>query len=306
MNNPNMFYLIQTREAFEGRLRTMQGLEFMVAHDPSEKGTKIENSGVWVIRKQIRKKRQGMQDEVTGISSYYVVGENVYMAPTVGSIVGSRMLSVVTSLTKLLSSTSTLPNFTPAAGHTYLPPASKNPTPGTSFQATQTSKESTPTPGSSTPLLGTQDTVTSMKDHLAAKAADYSDLQLLSDSYKLSISYGNEYMDENPIIGEPGSFKLSKSRDSQLITSITSSKSTTKSDSQQSFKVSTPTPAKTDVTPQRKTEDLPAPVKKASKGGEKSPTSPVGKEKKRKKSKVPGAGDPNASMVTTPKTTTPK
>lgn len=70
----------------------MQGLEFMVTHDPSENGTKVENSGVWVISKQNRRKRQGMQDEITPISSYYVVNENVYMAPSVGSIIGSRMV----------------------------------------------------------------------------------------------------------------------------------------------------------------------------------------------------------------------
>ena len=70
----------------------MQGLEFMVTHDPSENGTKVENSGVWVISKQNRRKRQGMQDEITPISTYYVVNENVYMAPSVGSIIGSRMV----------------------------------------------------------------------------------------------------------------------------------------------------------------------------------------------------------------------
>lgn len=90
--NPNMFYIIQTREAFEGRLRTMQGLEFMVTHDPSENDTKPGHNGVWVIRKQNRRKRQGAQDEITGISSYYVVGENVYMAPSVGNILGSRLV----------------------------------------------------------------------------------------------------------------------------------------------------------------------------------------------------------------------
>ena len=92
LNNQNMFYIIQTREAFEGRLKTMQGLEFMVTHDPSENDTKRDHNGVWVIRKQIRRKRPGMQDEITGISSYYVVGINVYMAPTVGNIIGSRMV----------------------------------------------------------------------------------------------------------------------------------------------------------------------------------------------------------------------
>ena len=71
----------------------MQGLEFMVTHDPSEGDTKPVNSGVWVIRKQNRRKRLGMQDELTGISSYYVVGENIYMAPSVGNIISSRLVS---------------------------------------------------------------------------------------------------------------------------------------------------------------------------------------------------------------------
>ena len=96
--NPNMYYIIQTREAFEGRLRTMQGLEFMVVHDPSENDTKRDHNGVWVVRKQNRRKRQGAQDEVTGISSYYVVGENVYMAPSVGNILGSRLVCCVVIL----------------------------------------------------------------------------------------------------------------------------------------------------------------------------------------------------------------
>ena len=90
--NPNLFYLIQTREAFEGRLRTMQGLEYMVAQDPSDNGHITENSGVWVIRKQNRRKRQGMDDDVIPISSYFVVGENIYMAPSVGNVLGSRVV----------------------------------------------------------------------------------------------------------------------------------------------------------------------------------------------------------------------
>lgn len=284
----------------------MQGLEFMVTHVPSEKDKRLEDSGVWVIRKQIRKKRQGKQDEVTPISSYYVVGENIYMAPSVGNIISCRILATASSLTKLLSLASTLPTFTPALGHTYLPSTPKNPTSGASFQATQTSKVSTPIAGNSTPLSGTQATMSTKKDSLVRKAVDNSDLQMLSDSYRLALSYGDEYMDENPIIGEPGSFKLAKSRSLQLSTSATSSMSAIKADSQQSLKVATPIPMKAAVTPQLKTEDLPAPVKKVNKGGDKSPTTPLGKEKKRKKSKVPGAWDPNASKVTTPKPTTPK
>ena len=70
----------------------MQGLEFMVAHDPSNNGHQQDNSGVWVIRKQYRRKRQGLDDEMTPISSYFVIGENIYMAPSVGNVLGSRMV----------------------------------------------------------------------------------------------------------------------------------------------------------------------------------------------------------------------
>ena len=88
-----MYYLLQTRAAFEDRLRTMQGLEFMVTQDPSENGTKVENSGVWVINKQSRRKRPGMQDEVTPITTYYICGINVFMAPSIASVIGGRTVS---------------------------------------------------------------------------------------------------------------------------------------------------------------------------------------------------------------------
>ena len=70
----------------------MQGLEYMVTHDPSENGTKIEHSGIWVIRKQNRRKRQGADDEISPLSSYYVVGDNIYMATSVGNILGARLV----------------------------------------------------------------------------------------------------------------------------------------------------------------------------------------------------------------------
>lgn len=90
--NLNLSYLVQTREAFEGRLKTMQGLEFMVSQDPSDNGQKVDHNGVWVIRKQNRRKRQGLDDEITPISSYFVVGENIYMAPSVGNVLESRLV----------------------------------------------------------------------------------------------------------------------------------------------------------------------------------------------------------------------
>ena len=91
--NPNMFHLIQTREAFEGHLRTMQGLEYMVTQDPSANGSKVDHNGVWIIQKRQRRRGSGMKDELIGLNYYFVIGENIYMAPSVGNVLETRTVS---------------------------------------------------------------------------------------------------------------------------------------------------------------------------------------------------------------------
>ena len=109
--NPSMLHIIQTREAFEDRLRTMQGLEFMVAYEPKQPTeqvagvAEVHDSGVWVIRKQIRRKRQGYEDEVTVLSFYFVIGENIYMSPSVANVIGSRLVRNLSSHLQLIDLT---------------------------------------------------------------------------------------------------------------------------------------------------------------------------------------------------------
>ncbi|KAL9014065.1 MAG: hypothetical protein Q9173_001274 [Seirophora scorigena] len=272
-HNPALFYLIQTREAFEDRLRTMQGLEFMVAHDPSDNGTKIEHSGVWVIRKQNRRKRPGAEDEITPISSYYVVGENIYMASSLGNILGARLLTMVSSLSKVIETAAALPSFTPALGHTYLPPAPKTGNLAMNTQMSQTSKESTPMPG-------TQESASSKPSSQTLLDEDLQSTQLIHSSLNLSLRYGSEYMDENPLVGEPGSFIITKSREVPQPANQPKTKPNP---------VSTKSP-----TPQIKT-DIPEPKSKSSMGTEKSPITPIIKEKKARRKSRP------ATSVTTPK-----
>jgi mediator of RNA polymerase II transcription subunit 6 len=69
----------------------MSGLEFIVAQEPAEMAPGT-GTGVWVIRKQTRRKRQPEEDEITVHSSYYLVGENIYMAATVGDIISNRLV----------------------------------------------------------------------------------------------------------------------------------------------------------------------------------------------------------------------
>ena len=92
-------HFVETREAFENRLKTMQGLEFMVAYDPLQAAAQSETvfahepSNIWVIRKQLRQKRPGMEDDVVVLSTFYVVGDCIYMAPSIASVVGNRIVS---------------------------------------------------------------------------------------------------------------------------------------------------------------------------------------------------------------------
>lgn len=100
LNNANMTQYLATRELFEGRLKTMSGLEFVVAQEPAETGPNA-GTGIWVINKQNRRKRQGEEDEVTVLGTYFISGENIYMAPSLSDILNSRLVRPPPSLPPL-------------------------------------------------------------------------------------------------------------------------------------------------------------------------------------------------------------
>lgn len=70
----------------------------MVAYDPlqaaaqSETSFTHELSNIWVIRKQARRKRGGLDDDVVVLSTFFVVGDCIYMAPSVASVIGNRIV----------------------------------------------------------------------------------------------------------------------------------------------------------------------------------------------------------------------
>ncbi|KAL4738691.1 mediator of RNA polymerase II transcription subunit 6 [Aspergillus similis] len=207
-------HFVETREAFEGRLKTMQGLEFMVAYDPLQAAAGAnaqfvhEPSNVWVIRKQTRRKRSGFEDEVVVLATFFVVGDCIYMAPSAASVIGNRILSAVTSLTSLLKTASKLPKFTPSHGHTYLPPAPKSTDVSQPGAQSQTSKENTPMPD----VDATNKSQSFTGSHNSTGPSVH-DMRSLAESFSLVARYGDEFMDESPLIGEPGSFILSRAGD---------------------------------------------------------------------------------------------
>ncbi|CAM1508198.1 Fc.00g050460.m01.CDS01 [Cosmosporella sp. VM-42] len=195
MNNMAMYHFITTREAFEGRLKTMSGLEFIVGEEPMETGPGA-GTGVWVIRKQTRRKRYDDDDEITLHSSYFVVGDNIYMAPTLGDILASRIMTISSVIAQGLPAAERIRKWRPSLGHVYQLPSNQ---PAARSKALE-SKAGTPMPqvaADIAPAAPTQN-----NDEKALE-------RLAEESFMIQMKYGGEYIDENPITGRPGEFHLS-------------------------------------------------------------------------------------------------
>lgn len=191
----------------------------------------------------------------------------------------------------MLKTASTLPTFTPSFGHTYMPPA---PRPieasQTAMQSQQSKEENTPMADADSqtkaPLMGSQATSTSTTGPATTSnvGSSVQDTRALAESFSLLSRYGDEFMDENPLVGEPGSFILSRSGDVDRNTATATKQAQPSSTS--TTAPGTATNAPTRVGTPRVTVDTPgkASVSASDKGG----NTPVSEENKsrRKKSKA--------------------
>ncbi|KAK0727344.1 MED6 mediator sub complex component-domain-containing protein [Lasiosphaeria miniovina] len=200
LNNQHMWQYLETREAFESRLRSMSGLEFIVAQEPAETGPGA-GTGIWVINKQTRRKRQGEDDEVIVHATYFLDGENIYIAPTLADILSSRIAAISNSIEKILPIANSVQTWTPAQGRVYQAPTSQQAgTASGTGKNRDASKDGTPM------LEGMS------KAAPAAAMASINtppDMSLVEESLMIHERYGGDYMDENPITGKPGDFHLS-------------------------------------------------------------------------------------------------
>ncbi|KAL2152432.1 hypothetical protein VTH82DRAFT_5616 [Thermothelomyces myriococcoides] len=188
LNNPNVTPYLATRERFEGRLKTMSGLEFVVAQEPAETGPGA-GTGVWVINKQTRRK-QAPQDEIVVHGTYYVVGENIYMASSFADILSSRIAAISSSVQKVLPVASSAQSWSPAQGRVY-------PAPGAAAAAAATTAKQR----EATPLPEANKATTDLGISLPGS-------QLIEEALLIHEQYGDHNLDENPITGRPGEFLL--------------------------------------------------------------------------------------------------
>jgi mediator of RNA polymerase II transcription subunit 6 len=178
----------------------------------------------------------------------------------------------------MLSAAAPLPVFAPSYGHTYFPPVQK-PTQSTQIGLSQNSKETTPMPSSQPD--GSQKGTKNLPD---AQAPDFQDTRTLLEAINMSLRYGKEYMNEMPLVGEPGNFRLSKTKDA--LAPPSASKPAQPASQQTSPSKATPAPSPPPPPPPIQTDVPPVVSKKSAKGTDKSPTTPASSQRaKRRKSK---------------------
>lgn len=197
---PQQELIFNNRLAFEERLRTdyPYGTQYVVAHEPKGDGEP------WVIQRQEKSvdENTGKTAKVDVTATYFTQGTRIVMAKSVLDVLQARMLSVSTQLQELMELSKNLSHFSPATGHTYIPP-SFDPTKASSgSRAASRAGSRAGSPEQSQAQPGPQthaDPFETFSDPFFLRSLDRTE------------AYFEEYVDENPLQGEPGSFVLTHS-----------------------------------------------------------------------------------------------
>jgi mediator of RNA polymerase II transcription subunit 6 len=198
---PQQDLLFSNRKAFEERLRTdyRDGIQFVVTREPQAEGEP------WVIERQLKTidPATGKTGKIEVTATYYTQGTRITMAKSVLDVLQARMLSVSTQLQELIELSKDMSHFAPATGHTYVPPSFDlaKATAASRSGSRAGSRAGSPGPDQ-TQQPGTQPTANpleSFNDGFFLRSLDRTE------------AYYEEYIDENPLQGEPGSFVLTES-----------------------------------------------------------------------------------------------
>ncbi|CAK7265255.1 Mediator of RNA polymerase II transcription subunit 6 [Sporothrix epigloea] len=228
MHNHNMFPVLETRERFEDFLRSMSGVEYIVHQAPAEMAPGT-GTGVWVIRKQLRRKRNdGQPDDLTVYADYFVVGYNIYQAPTLADVLSSRITSMAVALGKAFPAMNSLQTWSPAEGHIYETAdrvKARTEANGGDFLEGHLLEDddnlADVTDDDEDDKMDTDDGAMEVDkkrvDRTATAGSDsdtedemdtFLDPRVAEESYAIHMMYGGEYMDEQPISGRPGDFHI--------------------------------------------------------------------------------------------------
>ncbi|KAF2002524.1 hypothetical protein P154DRAFT_561994 [Amniculicola lignicola CBS 123094] len=216
--SPEQPYFYASRANFEKGLRERypDGIQFMVVGEPQEPNQP------WVVQKQLVREREVVQV----LGTYYTMGTAFFMAPSLLDVLHSRLvsspscsllaspsLSISNNVAQFSNLAQNLTHFSPATGHTYLPPSY-------TLKASATGGDRSSRAGSLAPSVTDLDASTAPTSLLTGTEATAAQSSITNFSNPLFIAslnltgkFGHEYMDENPLQGEPGSFVYSSTKE---------------------------------------------------------------------------------------------
>lgn len=232
--HPNGMQLLNDRPTYEAELRKYNaGTQFIVASEPKGEGQP------WLIQRQQKvENRETGNSETEVEGNYYTQGTRLLMAPSLLDIVHARLLTVSTRMQQMAELSKNMSHWSPATGHTYMPP-SYEPTKATTSASRIGSPTLVPTdPDAPASQSQTKDATAAIDP--GASTTQFSD-DLFMHSLNLTHAYGDEYMDENPLLGEPGAFVFTNSK------SHVDARNKAQEQASQTSLASQPTSLKTDI-----------------------------------------------------------
>jgi mediator of RNA polymerase II transcription subunit 6 len=204
---------VSTYIAFHAEMAKRPGIEFVLHRDPEDDNTMVDGpdgkpmrSSLYIIRKQ---RRHNDLTTISPIAYYYCLGIRIFQAPAAANVLTPRILNLTTALQRSFERTAQLSVFSADHGHSWVKPGQAGSKKSSSTTGTaQQSREDSPAP--------TQDTVGS--DRLGSltgsmaigQEEDDQDTRTLAQALRLMSQHRNEYADEMTLVGEPGSFRFTK------------------------------------------------------------------------------------------------
>lgn len=198
---PDGQQIMNDRALWEERLRAVEaGTQFIATAEPQGEGQP------WVLQRQNKRHNHETGRVETHVEgNWYTQGTRMLMAPSLLDVVQSRLLTISTRIQLMADMANNMTHWSPATGYSYYPPSydAAKPT------AAPTSRIASPTLAPTDPdaalTQGTTTTAAAPAADPLASTAEFSDA-LFMQSLNLTERYGDEFMDENPLKGEPGAF----------------------------------------------------------------------------------------------------
>ncbi|KAF2031621.1 hypothetical protein EK21DRAFT_62631 [Setomelanomma holmii] len=194
-SDPATYHVINDRKAFTEKLHSIgSGLQFVVASEPQGEGQP------WLLQRQniVRRADDTVDKFVEG--NWYNQGTLMRQAPSM-----LDLLTISTRLQQVAEISQNMAHWSPATGYSYMPPSYEAPK-----AAPVGSRVGSPTLAP-TELEQSQGAATVQAADVEDVMTEFSDA-LFMQSLALTNRFGDEYMDENPLKGEPGAFVFTNTR----------------------------------------------------------------------------------------------